>query len=106
MIIIFAFRSQQLKTIVSISTENIVDKVFFTKKSKIFLAEFNKEVLSNPKFLKMEEYGGNFLNLEITGLGKQNPFMLPTPIKSADATVNKTEDILNSSTTIEPLDNF
>ncbi|MEA2065372.1 MAG: hypothetical protein U9O66_03720 [Patescibacteria group bacterium] len=107
MIIIFVFRNQQLRHIMSISTENIVDKVFFTKNPQFFSAEFNKEILSNPKFLKMEKYGGNFFNLEIMGLGKQNPFALPAPIaKPADAVVDGVEDNLNSPTTTEFIDNF
>ena len=106
MIIIFAFRSHQLKRIIETSTENIVDKVFFTKKPKIFPAELNKEILSNPKFLKMEKYGGNFFDLDIAGLGKQNPFMLPAPIESAAAATDELKDNLNSSTTAEFIDNF
>ena len=105
-IIVFAFYSKQLKGIIIISTENITDKVFFTKKSQSFSVEFNKEILSDSKFLKMEEYGGNFFDLEITGLGKQNPFALPIPIKSTDGGNEESKDNLSSSTTTEFLDNL
>ena len=93
-IIIFVFRSQQLKNIISTSTGSIVGKVFFTQKTEFFLTEFNKGILSNPKFLKMEKYGGNSFDLEVKGMGKQNPFMLPAPIKSIDDEFEKSEENL------------
>lgn len=105
-IIIFAFYSNQLKSIIMISTENITDKVFFTKKSQSFSVEFNKEILSDSKFLKMEEYGGNFFDLEITELGKKNPFALPIPIESTDGGNEESKDNLSNSTTTEFLDNL
>lgn len=92
-IIIFVFRNNQLKNIIIASTENI--EVFFTQKTKSFLIEFNKEILHNPKFLKMEKYGGNNFDLEIREMGKQNPFMLPATVKPTNDGTNELGDGLS-----------